>query len=316
MQLITRPTTCWNFKIECWEAGHTFYASILVMYGSIRFSRMRLVSKNSLSCLRNRLRTAVVFLWRAKLVTTIFFLRNLWWSSLWRRSFHSDCCSVNDGILCLFNRWLCFVWVRARFLLAVKSFFTVGDAVWFFSKKVLQIECLRGVSTQDMMFRWHHDFKRRLSWQNCEFGSLRGGVYSLCIPVSMFLHSFSKIWSQSTGLCQLLLRNLPLVTLEQRFCCFRCLAFCLPRQLDVCGGSTSWDRLQKLLVLRDYEFFPLFWSNTKHTLRRRCIIDCMPKQCEWWRSLFDSYSESEWAACPSWTCDLLPSKVQHIFLAM
>ena len=49
-------------------------------------------------------------------------------------------------------------------------------------------------------------------------------VCTLCMPVSFFLHSLSKVWSQKkNGLCPLLLRNLPLVTREQWFCCLGCI---------------------------------------------------------------------------------------------
>ena len=42
-------------------------------------------------------------------------------------------------------------------------------------------------------------------------------VCPLCIQVSIFLHYLSKVWSESIGLCQLLLRNLLVLTLSQ--CC-------------------------------------------------------------------------------------------------
>ena len=57
-----------------------------------------------------------------------------WWSLSWRCRFHSNS---------LITQWLCFVWVRAEFPLAVRILFTVR--IRFFSNELLQIEHLTGV---------------------------------------------------------------------------------------------------------------------------------------------------------------------------
>ena len=49
-------------------------------------------------------------------------------------------------------------------------------------------------------------------------------VHALCRQLSIFRHSSLRVWSQSIGFCQLLLRNLHLVTIEQWCCCLCCLS--------------------------------------------------------------------------------------------
>ena len=112
--------------------------------------------------------------------------------------------------------------------------------------------------------------------------------------------------------CQLMVRSVHLVTLEQ-LCCRVCsLAFGLPKQLGLCVRPNSWDRLQRVLVLHDDELLCFDWfDQARRTLRRRCKICGMPKECEWSLSLFESYSESEWSPFLSWTCDLHLRMVQH-----
>ena len=64
-------------------------------------------------------------------------------------------------------------------------------------------------------------------WDHCDV------VCTLGIRVLVLLHSLSNVASRNTGLFQLLLTKLLLVTLEQWFCCLRCLAFGFPKLLDL-----------------------------------------------------------------------------------
>ena len=104
-----RPTTWINSKIVCHGAEHTFFASTLadfvlhpVLEARARVAESSEPSSKSAS--------------KCGCIPVIFLPKNHCWSSLWRCSFHSDCCFVNNGFLSLITRWLCFVWVRARFL--------------------------------------------------------------------------------------------------------------------------------------------------------------------------------------------------------
>ena len=99
-------------------------------------------------------------------------------------------------------------------------------------------------------------------------------MYTLCIAVSSSLPSLSKVWSRQIGLCYFLLRVLSVLTLEHRFCSLCCLA---PSHFDLFGVTFSWGRVWKFPVLHDEELLCFdFSGQIRHTLRRRCIIDCMP----------------------------------------
>ena len=122
MQLMTRPTTWKNSRIVCQDADHTFFASILdnmlvhpVLEDGARVeeeSELSSTSASNCGCIPAK----------SELVAANFIHKNHWWSSLRRCSFHSDCCFVNSGLLSLITGWLCFVWVRAGFLLALRIF--------------------------------------------------------------------------------------------------------------------------------------------------------------------------------------------------
>ena len=71
-----------------------------------------------------------------------------------------DCCFVTGDLLSLITRWSCFVWVRAGFLLAVRGFFTVGDAVRFFSNELLPIEYLRSIDSDHYLMSTQEQFWR------------------------------------------------------------------------------------------------------------------------------------------------------------
>ena len=61
---------------------------------------------------------------------------------------------------------------------------------------------------------------------------------SVCVCLSNSRHVL-KAGHKKIGFCQLLLRNLVLVTLEQWFCSLSCLAFGLPEQLSLECESNS-----------------------------------------------------------------------------
>ena len=102
-------------------------------------------------------------------------------------------------------------------------------------------------------------------------------VCTLCRHVSIFLLFSWRVLSQSIGLCQLLLRNLDLVTLEQW--CLRCLLSRV-RSPDAVG-SWRWFRFRKILVLHDGELLDFDCTDqTKRIVRCMCITEGAPKYFE------------------------------------
>ena len=133
MYQMTRPTTCRNAKIVLWDAGQKHSLQQCGQkYCSNRFST------SSLCLLRNWLQTVVVFLGNPNKKPQSFFHWNEWWYSLWKCSFHWDCCFSNDGLLSLVTLWLYFCRIRAGFPPAVRIFITRWNALCFFGNEVLQ----------------------------------------------------------------------------------------------------------------------------------------------------------------------------------
>ena len=134
-----------------------------------------------------------------------------------------------------------------------------------------------------------------------EFGLLRTSENSLHTRVHLPLFFNRRVWSQSIGHCQLMMRNLPLVTLEQWFCCFLLSRIRFPEAVRYfrCVKLVR-SSVRKVLVPHDGKLLSFDSTDqTKHTLRRKHTTDCLPK---WVRTMivfaWVVHSESEWSACP------------------
>ena len=292
---MTRPTTCRNSKIFFF--GHGSYI-ILHQFGPISCSNSgRLGSCRRIVCvcfqIGFRLWSYFCEVWMGS--HDLSSIEMTGGPLCGGAAFTGIVVFFNSGLLSFVTWWLYYGWIRAGFPVAVRLFtvghlisffvaragiplaaqvfFTEENALCFFSNKLLQIECLRGVLIEtfdDELYPWEFgdsvsivsrlqqnvvlpnplSLYPRLNHRahypsmhipivnldHCEV------VYILC-PRVLSLFFWLRVWSQSIGLCQLLLRNRLLVTLEVWCCCLCWLAFGLPKQLDLCGVSGSCGRL-------------------------------------------------------------------------
>ena len=149
---------------------------------------------------------------------------------LWTCNFHSDCCFCNNGLHSLITRWLCFVWVRAGFLLPVSTFFTKKNVIRSFSDELFQIVfgeapdeypqtilvlCFDGIKTfvkcspakyvvvDSNTGPVHYQSKPIpiVNLDHCEV------VYTVCIRVLILLNCLSKVVSRGIVLVQLMLKK-------------------------------------------------------------------------------------------------------------
>ena len=284
MQLKTRPTTCLNSKIVCWDTDHTFFASIQANILLHPLLKRRLVSKNIVCSLRNWLQECCRISVKSKLENTLFPPQEQLMVLLWKCGPHSDCCCFQWWPSFLDHSGWCLVWIRAGFSPSCENFlhkwgccpflqrqivpnrvfdkridwnfhwwvptYNFGDSVSMVSRLLWNVVLPNTSSLLPRLDQCAHYHSTNIPIVNYDLCEV---VYTLCIQVLMLLNHSSKVGSRSIAVFQLLLYNLLLVTLEQGFAMLLVFTHSVSRswqiflvcQVCTCQWMSSGSTLQK-----------------------------------------------------------------------